>query len=304
MIQRSCPICARDAEQGQKKFTSKGFEIIQCSNCEQVFTHIKEPVSTEELYEDNRYKVVDNRGSLFDKVLELEYNKVLGRIKKLVNKPISLLDFGCGKGKFLSLASNRGWVVKGVETSRSRAGFASESYGLDVDTNNYAGGKIEKAPFSVISLFHVVEHLQNPKETVMSLVQENLSDGGVLIIEVPNFDSWQSRWAGNEWLQLDVPRHISHFTRSSVLAFIQSLQLIPVKVNTFSMHVGLLGMLNTCLGFLGYKEDLIFNLKNKRSSKLYFLVLITLPVAFTLEMLSSFFGKGGIVRVYAKRNTR
>lgn len=295
-------MCGQSAQHGYKKYLSEGFEILRCGSCKHVFTHIKEDISIEDLYEDDRYKVIDNRGSLFDKILEIEYNRVLGEVKNFVKEPVSLLDFGCGKGKFMSLAAKKGWSVSGVETSQPRATFATEIYGLDVDTDYYTSGKLKKAPFKVITLFHVVEHLQAPKELVSNLVKENLVEGGLLIIEVPNIDSWQSKWAGKDWLQLDVPRHVNHFTRQSIQSLISSLGFETAKISYFSFHVGLLGMVNTCIGKLGYKGDLIFTLKNTRDLKLYVLIAFILPFAAALELLSSFFGKGGIIRIYATKD--
>lgn len=303
MTQNNCPICGRETKlTTQNEIYNLGdCQVIQCIDCTHIYTFFDEEISLEELYEDSRYKVVDNRDSLFDKILRLEYGKVLKMIGRLVNEPVSLLDFGCGKGKFLSLAAEKGWTVKGIETSVPRAEFAKEKYSLDVETDYYSDGEINKGPFKVISLFHVVEHLGNPKEILHNLIRHNLVKNGLLIIEVPNFNSWQSKWAGKDWLQLDVPRHINHFTTQSLQSLVFSLGLKTTKTSYFSFHVGLLGMLNTCLRLLGYKEDLIFTLKNKKNLRLYVLMALTLPFATILEILSSFVGRGGIIRLYAIR---
>jgi hypothetical protein len=50
---------------------------------------------------------------------------------------------------------------------------------------------------------------------------KRLTPGGNLIINVPNFASWQSRFAGARWLHLDVPRHLLHFTPETLAATLQ-----------------------------------------------------------------------------------
>src|SRR2546430_10461084 len=52
-----------------------------------------------------------------------------------------------------------------------------------------------------------------------SLLREcarRLAPGGLLIANVPNFSSWQSRFAGSKWTHLDVPRHLVHYTPQSM----------------------------------------------------------------------------------------
>jgi 2-polyprenyl-3-methyl-5-hydroxy-6-metoxy-1,4-benzoquinol methylase len=60
----------------------------------------------------------------------------------------------------------------------------------------YHGGLVDGGLFDAITLFHVLEHLRNPKAVMEELVKSNLKDGGLLVIEVPNFGSLQSKIAG------------------------------------------------------------------------------------------------------------
>ncbi|MFL5322276.1 MAG: class I SAM-dependent methyltransferase, partial [Myxococcaceae bacterium] len=64
--------------------------------------------------------------------------------------------------------------------------------------------------FDVITLWHVLEHLHTPVETLRKL-SELLNPGGALIISVPNFQSVQSQVFGGSWFHLDPPRHLLHF---------------------------------------------------------------------------------------------
>ena len=33
-----------------------------------------------------------------------------------------------------------------------------------------------------------------------------------MVVAVPDFSSWQSKWFGRHWFHLDLPRHLHHFT--------------------------------------------------------------------------------------------
>ncbi|MEQ9377778.1 MAG: class I SAM-dependent methyltransferase [Imperialibacter sp.] len=306
MKQASCPLCSTkpDAlvlENGMK--ISEDFTIVTCRICDHKYTYFLVNVSEEGIYRDERYRVIDNRNSIFDKMLSFEYNRVVGKIKKRYGSEPAVLDFGSGKGKFLSLCKEAGFRTNGVETSEPRADFARKFYQLEIDSSYYSKGKLLGAPFDVISLFHVLEHLNKPHDLFTNLISDNLIRGGLVVVEVPNIDSWQSKWAGKNWLQLDVPRHINHFSQDSIISLIESCGLRPVEISYFSSHVGLLGMLRTCLGLVGYKGDLIHSLKNKKNIPLYLLVGLLLPVSTVLEVVASLFQRGGIIRIYAANNS-
>ena len=91
-----------------------------------------------------------------------------------------VLDFGCGFGGFLKGISNVAKTAVGVELSLCERNYL-KSIGLTVEDNiaNY------NKTFDVITLFHVFEHLSNPREWLNKFA-EFLIDGGTLFIEVPN----------------------------------------------------------------------------------------------------------------------
>jgi SAM-dependent methyltransferase len=238
---------------------------------------------------------------VFDKVLVREYRGFLRSLETLGKKKGSLLDFGTGKGKLGSLAKTGGWQVRAVETAPDRAAYAREVYGLEVNSEFYSSGNIFGMRFDALTLFHVLEHLPVPKPLLQHLIDDNLAPGGLVVIEVPNFRSWQSGISGNQWIHLDVPRHLSHFTPERLDGFLRELGLKPVKKGFYSLHLGVLGMVDSLLKGLGYKGNIIYELKNKKSKSLLVKIALLLPFAIVTEWLASLFGRGGVVRIYARR---
>ena len=114
-----------------------------------------------------------------------------------------LLDFGFGKGQFLLAAKEQGWVGLGVETAMDRANFARDLYQVDVIDTFYEGGAVTEDRFDLITLNHVLEHLPEPEPILGELVRSNLEPGGLVMIEVPRLNSWQSMIAGSAWVHLD-----------------------------------------------------------------------------------------------------
>jgi SAM-dependent methyltransferase len=254
------------------------------------------------LYRDEVYAVVDNRNSIFEKIIFSESRAILKQAKKLLPQAHRLLDFGSGKGQFLAVAKTLGWQGLGIETEAARGEFAREKYEVDVQIAYYQNGLVGKSPVDFISLNHVLEHLPEPISLLRELLDSNLQQGGLLYIEVPRADSWQAQLAGDNWMHWDIPKHLSHWTEPVLTAQLEALGLSKVAERTFSIHLGVLGMLQALLSRVGYRENLVLGLKRKKSLGLIGLLATCLPLAWTLELLASWSGKSGICGVYYQKH--
>ena len=72
----------------------------------------------------------------------------------------------------------------------------------------------------MICLRHGFEHLENPRQ-IKQWLYNHLSSPGVLIIAVPNFNSWEAKYYGEHWAAYDVPRHLWHFSQESIKAIFE-----------------------------------------------------------------------------------
>ena len=296
----SCPLC------NEKKYTMlyeklrqyPGASIVKCNNCLHIYTLLNHEPDNDKLYKDDVYKIVENRKSLFDWILTREYNRILKKIHSIKPSKGTLLDFGCGKGKFASLAKKNGWQVKCVETAIERAEYAQKIYGLEVNTNFYSAGKIFNNDFDVLTVFHVLEHLPSPKILLNELIKNNMKKESLIVVEVPNIKSLQAFIAGKKWLHLDVPRHISHFTPLRLEQLAGELGLTVKKTNFFSFHLGVLGMTDSLLKLFGYRKNIIYELKNKKIKSLFLGIALLLPFSLIFEICAVAAGRGGVVRKY------
>lgn len=147
---------------------------------------------------------------------------MLGRKARLVMKEArrssgKLLDIGTGTGYFPSTMVNKGWEVEAVEKNAQARAFAKETFDLDVKPEE-ALGAFDTGTFDVITLWHVMEHLENLNET-WDRLYELLTDKGILIIAVPNRASYDAERYGANWAAYDVPRHLWHFTPGTIQQF-------------------------------------------------------------------------------------
>lgn len=161
----------------------------------------------------------DADATFFEKIYQrvkryMLQKKLLWLEKKMPNKG-SLLDIGAGTGDFLLEAKKRGWHVNGVEPN-PKARELSRKKGVEIaaDTSEFSSNE-----FDVITLWHVLEHVYDLKAQIIEL-EHLLKKGGLLIIAVPNYKSYDAEYYKEFWAAYDVPRHLWHFSQNSFRSLI------------------------------------------------------------------------------------
>jgi 2-polyprenyl-3-methyl-5-hydroxy-6-metoxy-1,4-benzoquinol methylase len=109
------------------------------------------------------------------------------RLRKIrpTKKPGSLLDVGTGIGQFLSIARSDYSEVHGTEVSTAAVEIARQKYGLDLFHGTIDDLASQGKTFDNITLFHVLEHVPDPK-AMLKICHSLLTPGGCLVIAVPN----------------------------------------------------------------------------------------------------------------------
>ncbi|MBU0481852.1 MAG: class I SAM-dependent methyltransferase [Proteobacteria bacterium] len=133
----------------------------------------------------------------------------------------SILDFGCGTGGFLLRARSVAEKVYGVELERRlQQYFRVNDLAVFENVEAIAKGA-EGLRFDVITMFHVLEHLPDPK-SMLSCLAELLTDKGELIIEVPHAD--------DALLSLYECESFSHFTYWSCHLYLFTVKTLELLV--------------------------------------------------------------------------
>jgi SAM-dependent methyltransferase len=121
----------------------------------------------------------------------------------------TLLDIGCGNGRFLAWARVAGWSGCGTEPDPLAASSA-RAKGFDVhdgplDALVQAGRK-----FDAITISHVIEHVHEPA-MLLRTASRLLRPGGYFWIETPNVDAHGHACFGAGWRGLHPPQHLQLF---------------------------------------------------------------------------------------------
>ena len=166
-----------------------------------------------------------------------------------------ILDVGCGDGSFLRLAASHGWVPVGVEVGENAD--ALRANGLDV--RNTIEELVDEPPFDVITLWHSLEHMRQPKDT-LRIVRALIAPDGIVIVAVPDAGGLQAKTFGGRWFHLDVPRHLFHFNRPSLEQMLKSTGLRPERWQHSELEQDVFGWLQSALNSLFSKPNVLFHM--------------------------------------------
>ena len=231
-------------------------------------------------YESDDYiSHTDGKRSLFERVYHLIKNIALKNKVKLINAQSQkgkLLDIGAGTGDFLVMAQKDGWQTTGIEPS-NKAKTIAINKGVSFADNL---ANLENHSFDIITMWHVLEHVPNLEE-YLSELKRLIKPTGTIIIAVPNFKSFDANFYGRHWAAYDVPRHIWHFSKTTIEKLfaekeMKLVEVLPMKFDSF--YVSLLsekyktGRMNFIRAFfVGLKSNLSAKKSKEYSSHIYIL---------------------------------
>lgn len=267
-------------------FTSNRFKLYKCTRCDLIQTEPKPNKLVLTSYYNNYRREGGTRFPEFiEQWLNLGYLLKVKRILKFFSKGY-ILDVGCGRGLELKLLKQKGWKVLGTEISKD---LLIQLSNLNIPVVNSDISEIKgKKKFDVITFFHSLEHLYYPNKALKAtarLIKKN----GYLIIAVPNFGSFENIIFKGNGFHLDVPRHLFHFYKTTLVNFMEKLGFKLQNCKNFSLEYDLYSFVQGGLNTLIPQSDNTlyrFLLGEKFSISKILNLFIQLPVALLLFLIS------------------
>ena len=225
MTLKKCVIC--DGINFSKKVSvrdplkkSTKYSLMLCLSCKTVST-TPIPKDLDQYYSVN-YDSYQKKTSLVSKLYSFAQNLTNYRKTKILKQinAKSILDYGCGSGSFVRYTSKRGYETNGYEPINDTN---DTNISDSMETFKYKN-------FDCITLWHVLEHTKDPV-SILKELKRKLQKGGSLLLALPNYDSYDNIYYKKEWAGYDVPRHLYHFNKKSVMFLSEKtgFQLIGMK---------------------------------------------------------------------------
>jgi SAM-dependent methyltransferase len=221
VVTRPCPLCGRISRRDPPHHVPLP---VRCAACSLLFVDPVPPEAiTPDAYGADYYEPWQGAE---DRPRRAMWRRRLGLLEQHVPGATggrALLDVGCGDGLFLDLARGAGWNGDGIEFSPEGARRAAARLGRPVAVGNLAASSLLQGPYDVVTLWHVLEHLEHPAR-MLEAAHRRLRRGGLLAVAVPNLSNLPMRaayrLARGRALPLYEPGarepHLSHFSPTTI----------------------------------------------------------------------------------------
>lgn len=316
-MNESCPACGDSAVRvllratdRLYRTTDRIFHVVECQKCRLIRLHPWPSVEELHCYYPDEYwfsPAQDAASRLEEKyrrfVLRDHLAFVMGAVRDASEDGI-VLDVGCGGGLLLSLVQESGLRVLGLDNSPAAATAAWTSNRVRVVCGDLGNHPLRPGSCSVVTMFHVVEHLPDAA-SYLTAARDLLAPNGRLVIQVPNASCWQFLLLGAHWNGIDVPRHLVNYRERDLQNLLERCGFEVVRRKQFSLRdnpAGLASSLAPDLDPMARRVRKIFESTPAKLAKdaFYFgLVLASLP--FT--MLEALCGAGSTIMLEARKKT-
>jgi len=285
------------------------YDLCRCHQCQAIFlSPFPDKARLAQAYDESYYGEGDEKFNegLIEKMLDYFRNQRAKRIAGLIGNKGKVLDIGCGNGKFLEMIQTHGDIEPlGIEMEGNAGKRAKNILGDLIKIGVLERDDFDKSSIDAITLFHVFEHLTDPKE-YLQIIQTILKPGGILYMSFPNIGSIQAKMFKGDWLHLDPPRHLFFFEPNVFITLMESYGFEIIGERHFNIEYNPFGFQQSLLNKLYSKREVLYeSLKGNEAytaeySKMNLLLQnlffkLSAPLFILIDFFESLLGKGATV---------
>lgn len=151
----------------------------------------------------------------------------LKSLMKYCLPPANILELGCSHGSFVALLQQSGYTASGIEMSPWVVSFGSQTFDIPIHLGPVENIHFPESSFDLIAMMDVLEHFEDPLET-LSYCSKLLKPDGILLIQTPEYnqDVTYSELVENQnpfLEQLKADEHLYLFSRSSATQLLKQI---------------------------------------------------------------------------------
>ena len=231
--QTLCPIC-------EKVLTVDLFpEFLYCEECEVGVKRVecRYSLGQARAFFNTAWWVNKHHNDLSAKLAACSIIKCVKGLDGVRN----ILDIGCGSGLLVDMLVGEGYESTGLDFSAEAINFArTHKRGV------YVCGAVNDiwAKYDLIIMSHLLEHIDNPVRYLRQVAQL-LKPDGLLLVEVPNLDSYNTKsiWRRESHRQLFEHTHNVAFSKKGLSLLLGKAGYIVRETNTKTLGGSLLNRL-------------------------------------------------------------
>jgi len=271
--------------------TEEIFSIVQCTTCGITFTHPQpSPDIVSKYYPKLYYPVGKNAEKYIKNHIEpFQHDKIVKVLR--YKKSGRILDVGCGPGYFVREAKHAGFDAEGIEFSQLAVEYGLKLWDVNIKVDSFLESDFKTLTYDIITLWQVLEHLYHPTR-IIEKAKKLLNSGGLLVIAIPNFASFQATFFKQDWYHLEVPRHLFHYTPKSITNLLEKQGFKILDIDFWCREHNGAGFLGSVLQFNNPNETYFQKVLRKTMGKY---------ATDALAVLESALGKGGTMTVFAEK---
>lgn len=292
--------------------TAKPFRILECAKCKLLrLDPVPDPQELAQYY-PKTYWQSDGQNPV--SALEQSYRRLVAWdhvafLEKAIEDSEApkgsrklVVDVGCGGGLLLRMLQERGHKTVGIDFSLDAAAIAWKENRVPALCASLAKPPLREGSVSVLSMFHVLEHLYEPQSYLES-AHRLLGEGGRLVVQVPNAGSWTATLFGENWNGYDVPRHLYNFRRKDLEVLLDRSGFAPVRVKHFSLRDNPAGFAISLAPSLDPMARKVWNPSETTSQRLAknLAHLALIGLALPISMLEAACGAGSTLMIEARK---
>lgn len=308
-----CPVCR--SVLAIPTFSVEGVEsrVVVCDTCG--LGRLYPLPTVEQIASFYPQEYYGETGKKFEPLVEWMVRNVAARHARFLVRGLQpgarVLDVGCGRGVLLRAFADLGYEAHGFEVSAKAAEGVDPRVKVRI-ANQLAEANYDAEYFDRVVIWHVFEHVTDPRETVEEMYRI-LKPGGRVVVAVPNFSSYQARWAGPAWFHLDLPRHLFHFPVEALRRLLEDCGFRYRSAHHFSLRQNPFGWVQSWLNrdpniprnslytLLQRKGAGDNSLDPKLRRRLRMAYYLGMPIALCMSVFAAAARRGATVHIVAEK---
>ena len=228
----ACPVC--DGTAFTSLFTKNNEPFVECQQCSLTLINPRPRYANILKGYTREY----SQGYINKKAKKIRRAKRRIRKMKKILPEGRWLDIGCSAGFILSVAKAANYDTYGIEIDPLGVKHARETLGLEnIFQGTFEEHRFEDNFFDIITMYDVIEHVQDLNEIVKEL-KRILSKNGVIEIWTPDIGHWRVPKSLIEWGDIKPSEHLYYFNKKTLSMLLRKHGLRIIR-KRFSLKPGL-----------------------------------------------------------------